>query len=418
MVNDWDRKITTLPGLYLLSVGVLMPLSTLLRWELCGIYALRLTNVFACFANFYIIYNIRRRLRPEREGLEERLQDLLSAVNLASFPVLYFFTFLYYTDMTATSLILLSYLLQLDGRTLSASLTASVAVFVRQTNIVWVAFIALLSVSHVLKSHVLQHNGRLSPKVSQSVKYLQVLLDTLLRTWRCGFAARAQLADNILYNCGGFVLVGVSFLGFLLWNGGLVVGDRSAHQMVLNIPQLFYFSLFLVIFSSPFMVLYIKEFLINLLKHWKLVLMLLIGCAIIVYSNTHVHTYLVSDNRHYTFYIWKRLFERYYLVKYMLIPVYIFGAFSTFKLLKETDIAFQIGYIAFVALCLVPQKLLEFRYFIVPFLMFRLHVNSRSWWQLVLEFTLFSLVNAVTVYIFITRTFYWLDSKDVQRFLW
>jgi alpha-1,2-glucosyltransferase len=51
------------------------------------------------------------------------LQDLLSAVNLAIFPVLYFFTFLYYTDVIATGVVLLTYLLQLEGRTLLAALT-------------------------------------------------------------------------------------------------------------------------------------------------------------------------------------------------------------------------------------------------------------------------------------------------------
>jgi alpha-1,2-glucosyltransferase len=66
-VVQWDPKITTLPGLYLLSVGVLMPLSAVLRIDLCGTYALRMTNVFACFANFYIIHNIQKRLHPERK---------------------------------------------------------------------------------------------------------------------------------------------------------------------------------------------------------------------------------------------------------------------------------------------------------------------------------------------------------------
>lgn len=51
---------------------------------------------------------------------------------------------------------------------------AAIAVLVRQTNIVWVAFIAFLSISHVLKAHVLQYNGRLSPHVLRSAKYLQV----------------------------------------------------------------------------------------------------------------------------------------------------------------------------------------------------------------------------------------------------
>ena len=51
------------------------------------------------------------------------MQDLLSAVNLTIFPILYFFTFLYYTDVIATGLVLLTYLLQLEGHNLLASLS-------------------------------------------------------------------------------------------------------------------------------------------------------------------------------------------------------------------------------------------------------------------------------------------------------
>ncbi|XP_021916423.1 uncharacterized protein LOC110828218 isoform X2 [Zootermopsis nevadensis] len=180
--------------MYLLSVGVLMPLSSVLGIDLCGTYGLRMMNVFACFANFYIMYNIQKRLYPEMKGLESSLQVLLSAMNLAIFPLLYFFTFLYYTDAIATGLILLTYLLQLDGCTLLATLTASIAVLVRQTNVVWVAFIAFLSISHVLKLHILKYNSRLSPTVSRSTKYLQ----RLVALWCC---TRGPASSNPTSQC-------------------------------------------------------------------------------------------------------------------------------------------------------------------------------------------------------------------------
>lgn len=197
-----------------------------------------------------------------------------------------------------------------------------------------------------------------------------------------------------------------------------MVGDRSAHQAVLNFPQLLYFSLFLVVFSFPYTIVCVKQVLVTVLKHWMLILMLMIGCVVIVYFNTHVHPYLLADNRHYTFYVWKRLYERHFLIRFLLIPIYLFGAISVNQLLKETDLAFRIGYFAFITLCLVPQRLLEFRYFIIPFLMLRLHISVKTWWQLVAEFMLFVCINASTIYLFITRTFYWSDSQEVQRFLW
>jgi hypothetical protein len=61
--------------------------------------------------------------------------------------------------------------------------SASVAVCVRQTNIVWVAFIAFLSLSRVLKLHVIRCHGRLPPKVWKSAKYLEVSLLLWSAVW-------------------------------------------------------------------------------------------------------------------------------------------------------------------------------------------------------------------------------------------
>ena len=35
---------------------------------------------------------------------------------------------------------------------------------------------------------------------------------------------------------------------------------------------------------------------------------------------THAHPYLLADNRHYTFYIWRKVFMRHELVKYAFVP--------------------------------------------------------------------------------------------------
>jgi alpha-1,2-glucosyltransferase len=38
---------------------------------------------------------------------------------------------------------------------------------------------------------------------------------------------------------------------FLVWNGGIVLGDKSNHMAGLHFPQLFYFTGFLSFFSLP-----------------------------------------------------------------------------------------------------------------------------------------------------------------------
>ena len=57
---------------------------------------------------------------------------------------------------------------------------------------------------------------------------------------------------SIFKTCGGYLLVAIAFLFFVALNEGVVVGDRSAHQMVLHPTQLLYFCAFSLCFSAPY----------------------------------------------------------------------------------------------------------------------------------------------------------------------
>ena len=78
---------------------------------------------------------------------------------------------------------------------------------------------------------------------------------------------------------------------------------------------------------------------------------------------------------------------------------------------------------------LVPQKLLEFRYFILPFLIFRIHSpgmgtehkdgkKSELISPLLVELLFYILLNTATIGLFLYRPFTWPDSDDQQRFMW
>ena len=125
-----------------------------------------------------------------------------------------------------------------------------------------------------------------------------------------------------------FVLVG--FVGFVIKNDGIVVGDRSSHEACLNFPQILYFSLFTLCFASFVALRYL-----NIPKTLKMVwnfitsplnLLFLIalsaGMFYAVHYFTYQHLYLISDNRHFTFYIWRKVFGYHHSVKYFLIPIY------------------------------------------------------------------------------------------------
>lgn len=56
---QWDDKITTFPGLYLVSTALFMPLKA------CSIYNLRLTSLIASVVNLMLIYKIRDHLNRQ-----------------------------------------------------------------------------------------------------------------------------------------------------------------------------------------------------------------------------------------------------------------------------------------------------------------------------------------------------------------
>lgn len=47
------------------------------------------------------------------------------------------------------------------------------------------------------------------------------------------------------------------------------------------------------------------------------------------------HPFLLADNRHYTFYIWRRLFKFHFMVPYLLAPIYLACAWAWFLRLGE-----------------------------------------------------------------------------------
>ena len=67
---------------------------------------------------------------------------------------------------------------------------------------------------------------------------------------------------------------------------------------------------------------------------------------------------------------------------------------------------------------LLPQQLLEFRYFIIPYLLFRVHIPQGTKPGLLAELMLYGTVNTATVWLFLYRPFHWPNSDNEQRFMW
>jgi len=185
-------------------------------------------------------------------------------------------------------------------------------------------------------------------------------------------------------------------------------------------------------------------------------MVILISGLIAVNVNTIIHPYTLADNRHYVFYVF-RIFRLHPATKYLAVPVYYVCSWLALQALaspasdkddakskrenkstsNEADGQLQISFITIwlvtTALSVMTAPLVEPRYFIIPWIIWRLHVpytlasrlrnlpNSKTVYdkRLVLESIWLLAINAAVSYTFLFCTFSWPSEPDnKQRFIW
>lgn len=216
-----------------------------------------------------------------------------------------------------------------------------------------------------------------------------------------------------------YLITLITFALFVYYNGDIVVGDKTAHSPAVHIPQIFYFSLFASVFMWPYFLPKICDFIQAAIK-WKFtVILLLLLFSVIVHYNTMVHPYLLADNRHYTFYVWHRLYGKYFSARYAMTFCYIFALYCIWSIIYSgQDISLALAYIPCTLLVLVLQRMIEVRYFLIPFILLRTNVKDLSLKQLVFEFVYFCVINYLTFDIFFTKNIYWVEYTQPQKLIW
>jgi alpha-1,2-glucosyltransferase len=289
------------------------------------------------------------------------------------------------------------------------------------------------------------------------------------------------------------ILLGL-FAGFVVWNGSVVLGkryeespntisqltiagDKSAHTATIHLPQMLYFWPYIAFFSAPLVVgpvLYVaikplpnkaqamfesSSLSWRVTKYPDLIILglFIVGAIMAVHFNTIVHPYSLADNRHYVFYVFRILRQR-PAIRYLAVPAYYICAWlvtHTMGALPNGEQALrqkrpnrpttsatgrppcQISFITIwlvtTALSVVTAPLVEPRYFIIPWIIWRLHVPSspaslssqkllnKPWYdmRLGLETLWLLAIDAAVMYVFLTRGFAWpSEPGKVQRFLW
>lgn len=344
----WDPKITTLPGLYCFTFVVLKTTGLHLFFDLLSLC--RFFNALLMIA-LHIVVNA---LNPFSPSL------------VLGFPPLFMASFLYYTDTISLLSTLLSLSLR-NNHKLCAFIVSAFAVLCRQTNIVWIGYFVGLEI--LQEYQVLEFKDCLK----------------VLKSWK-----------NVIKKYFLDLILALIFCIFLYWNQGIVVGDRESHSAKLHLAQVCYlFGLGLLYVPFP------STSLKSTISSPSFIFSLPV-LSFFIYNFSYAHPYLLSDNTHYTFYIWKNLLRPY---GSLLIPLYALG-FSLLKTGKNLEFYW---WLICSSLVLIPAHLLEPRYFITPITLYLL--NSQCKASLFRRTSIF-LLNLATAFIFITKPY-----KDI-RFMW
>lgn len=408
-LTQWDPKITTLPGLYILATLILSPLN------LCNLFYMRCINLLGTFVNLYLAYNIFEQISLSCQTQKwSSWMKLTVSYNIMFFPPLFFWHFLYYTDVVSVNAVLLMLLLHLREQFKMAAFLGFLSVLFRQTNIIWVAFVTVERTFDLLDHKM---HKSISREQYSSVIYLRLLWKKVIEECH-GWASFVRFIIQMCVELLPYATICLIFLAFVIWNKGIVVGDRTAHVPTIHIPQLLYFSAFLFCFLWPYMVIHWKNYLNFIQKHWIFGSYFLIFLTVVVHSNTLVHPYVLADNRHYVFYFWNWFMGRYKLFKYLLIPIYSFALYTVYCGINHLRFITQVNYVLMVSVVLIPQLLIEPRYFIIPYILYRLLIQKPKKWQIIMESITTLIVNFLQFYIFINKVFYWNDQPYPQRISW
>ncbi|XP_027352245.1 dol-P-Glc:Glc(2)Man(9)GlcNAc(2)-PP-Dol alpha-1,2-glucosyltransferase isoform X2 [Abrus precatorius] len=412
--GSWDPMITTPPGLYYLS----------------------LAHVASLFPGFYFV------------KAASSFSDMCSAAILRSVNGV----------LTVVCSIILYDIVTYLKPTLNDRKIGAFAVVIRQTNIIWVIFVACTGIIDISLTHG-KHNSktaesdvsiklgsahatgtsteRLNLRKRKIVKSRDIIelssSSSSSPSFSSGFVdeIRAILLTlwdmkwKLLISFSPFIMVLVAFLLFVSWNGSVVLGAKEAHAVTPHFAQILYFSLVSVLAQAP-MHFTVSQAMDLFQMFWKnrpplfcqMFLALVIG-ILSVHSFSVAHPYLLADNRHYPFYLWRKVIMAHWSIKYLLVPVYICSWFSIIRMLgKFRSKIWVLAYFLATAAVLIPAPLIEFRYYTIPFYIMALHCDIRDDRSWLFTGTLYIGVNIFTMMMFLFRPFHWDHEPGIQRFIW
>ncbi|RMZ87428.1 hypothetical protein DV736_g5354, partial [Chaetothyriales sp. CBS 134916] len=469
--SHWDPKITTPPALYYYS-WVISRARTLLDPDF------ELTTGELRFVNFITLYILLVALYIWKRISKQQVHDgnvLQREFVIVSSPLIFFFSGLYYTDLFSALTVVITYSFwsastQATGRMqviyqVLHFAFGALSLLARQTNIFWVAiFLGGLQILRTLKNSYPRQIH--DPQVSDA--FLEDLPITATSLAQHILHSNEDIIFQLFSDLWPPISLLAAFTGFVIGNGGVVLGDKSNHVATVHLAQMLYIWPAIVFFSWPTLLPSLVSILMSAPNKLQLrarfpraatVLCFLVIFTLVVHFNTVVHPFILADNRHYTFYIFRIL--RQPLIKYAAVPIYFICGWLCISALgkplhqgkaqneEDVQVSWVIVFLISTGLSLVTAPLVEPRYFLIPWLIWRMHLpgindyvsrqekrNSNnkenvtsprigptlqhlvqySTW---VELFWYAFINVITGWMFLYNGFSWPQEQGkVQRFMW
>ena len=384
--NYWNNKLTTFPGTFITASSFL-----------------KLVNFFKGknFEDFdYIKYcRLFNLLISSLSALLIGLYNSSSnkfLITITLLPINCFYNFLFYTDSFSTiSLIYFFYVILNNKNKFLVLCTIIISVLARQNNIIW---INLFPLSDLIQDILFDNN----------INFQKIILLPF------------QLIKKYFF----IVIVDILFICFLFVNNfSVVLGDKSHHKLCCHLAQINHFLFFSLLFfpSMNLKILKIHRSIKSAKTLFQILFIFIILSIILFIFNKFsiIHDFLLSDNRHYTFYYFRKIYSnlrmRYALILYTSLIYSIFIVENLQYLLNGKILA----YLICLFMTLIPTPLIEMRYYIPCFIIFLILINEQSFlindnekreyltnpffnWLNILEYII---INSIVIYIFIYKPF-------------
>jgi len=323
----YPQKTTVFPG-YHLVIAALVRLSGKISVNL-----VRTWTVLISILSILVFHALNRTIRGD-----EKESASLGTLQYIFFPLLFPFFCLIYTDVLSLLIVMLSLLASMKRREHLAGTIGILATIIRQSNIVWLAFVFVLLLFRILESK----------------KGPDAFKDLVKRGWVCLL---------------GFAL----FLLFVVLNRGVAMGDKLAHPFPQFHLSNVYFMLFLFFFL--FLPLNMANFRLLFSRRWAVIgVLFLFPIFLGTFSITHPY-----NSINYVYYLRNRVLFFFTGSPLLTILFYVPVAYSILSLsvtpLREKE--FLLLY-PFSVLSLVPLWLVEQRYYFIPLVFFSLFRRRSS----------------------------------------